>query len=130
MKRRPIPWGRGRPSTRLLGYAALLAIAMMLSCAKKEPEPDCGCESEQIGFLPETNAQYKGDGIFLVYNTDQYQRLSLYTVCKVDPSWKNSETDSYDYKISGYYKKQCINHDIIPLFTNSPFEISSIVIPK
>ena len=119
-----------KKTIRLLNYSALIAVSLLLSCSKKVPEPDCGCESKQIGFLAETKAQYKGDGIFIVYDSGQYQKLSVYTVCEINSSWKKSGTEVYDYKISGYYKKQCIEPDIIPLFTDNPLEISSIVVPR
>lgn len=130
MKRRWIPWGRMYPVQKMLGYAALLTTSLMISCEKKDPEPDCGCDSEQIGFLTETNAHYRGSGLFMVYDTNQFQRLGLFTVCEYAPSWKISEKEVYDYKISGYYMKQCLYPDIIPLVTNNPLKVSSIVLPQ
>lgn len=130
MKRRWIPWGRMHPAQKMLGYAALLTTSMILSCEKKVPEPDCGCDSEQIGFLTETSAQYRGEGLFMVYDTNQFQRLSLYTVCDYSPSWKISKMEVYDYIISGYYMKQCLDPEIIPLVYNNPLKVSSIVPPQ
>ena len=131
MKRRTIAWGRGRPARRLVGHAALLALGLMLACAKKEPEPDCGCESKDIGFLPETNAEYGGNGLFEVYNVNANTMSRFYTVCDYDPSWKLSERGNYDYRISGYYKSQCLIPPNRTIFvTNNPLGISSIVVPK
>ncbi|WP_373512036.1 hypothetical protein [Persicitalea sp.] len=73
MKRKPIPWGRGRPANRLLSYTALLAVSLMLSCAKKEFESICDencCDTTAIQYeyvteIKDAEADYGNGGFWL-----------------------------------------------------------------
>ena len=133
MKRRPIPWGLGCPATQLLGYAALLAVSLMLSCAKKakEPEPDCGCDSKIVGHVTDGKARYAGEGRFYVIDEGAFEVTRIFSACKIDPKWTVSKQGVTDYVISGDYKEQCLLPNTSPPFVSTlPIDLTKLILPK
>ena len=132
MKQRQIPWNCALLCPKHLGYFALAAINLLLSCTKKEPEPDCGCESKKIiGQVIQGKARYAGEGRFYVIDEGAFEVQRLFTACNIDPNWTISKQGITDYVISGRYKEQCLPFNIAPPFvSNYPIDLTFIVPPK
>ena len=132
MKQRQIPWSYTLLTPWHLGYFAMVVMSFLFSCTKKEPEPDCGCESKRIiGKVIQGKARYAGNGIFQVIDEGAFEVQRLFSACKIDPNWTISKQGVTDYVISGHYKEQCLPPNLAPPFVSTyPIDLTSIVPPK
>ena len=88
----------------------LLIIASLLSCAKKDLKPDCGCDGKAYQVLTKVKASYLGDGSFVYKDPQNDQALSSFRLCEsglLDPSWR-ADTTKFNYTISGQLKASCV----------------------
>ncbi len=131
MKRRQIPWSFALFCPKHLGYFTLVALSLLLSCEKKDAEPDCGCESKEIiGYLSNNKAHHNGNGLFLVSENSSNGPIGLFSACHIDPTWKKSPKDVFDYTLSGRYKRQCLPNGVMPYVANNPIELTTVILPE
>lgn len=93
---------------KLVLLAVLAATFATISCSKKDPQPDCGCDGPTMLVLKNTRAVHEGAGLFTFTHPITLNKISAWT-CDADTLWaKSANTEIPDYTISGNLKKECI----------------------
>ncbi|MBB5281889.1 hypothetical protein HNQ92_000010 [Rhabdobacter roseus] len=112
-----------------LAFVLVAAMGAVLSCEKKEPEPDCGCEGTYSRTIDSLIVHHAGNGLFVARNPENNSPEWLFSACQEDTSWVVSTSEApYYYLVSGQEKVQCpFPGGGIPFFPNSPIVITSIV---
>lgn len=88
-------------------YTFLAAISATISCSKKDPHPDCGCDGPTVLVLKNTRAVHEGAGLFTFTHPVTLDKISAWT-CDADSLWAISKNrDIPDYTLSGNLKKEC-----------------------
>ncbi|WAC14204.1 hypothetical protein [Dyadobacter pollutisoli] len=97
--------------SKLLPYLTITALAFALSCNRKDPAPDCGCEGHAYKHLENAEASYLGHGGFILFDTKDTAFKIWASACEIDSSWQKSEKIgeilSRDYILSGDFKSAC-----------------------
>jgi hypothetical protein len=96
------------PRKRHLYSLMILTLLFVLTCQKKEATPaSCGCEKKGYRFLDSAEANYLGNGGFLLYDTRDTSFKAVAVACVVDPTWQKSDSLVRDYIVSGDLKYPC-----------------------
>jgi hypothetical protein len=108
-------------------YSLTLFFSVALSCKKKEPDPDCGCEGSTVKRIENARAVYYGSGLFSVLQKDGGQSSYYYLhSCKIDSTWQKSpDSQVTDYTVSGNMKSVCFTGPTLTAQPN-PLEITNI----
>jgi hypothetical protein len=96
-------------STKSISYFTLAALLATLSCNKKDPVPECGCDANPFKSVKNVRASYLGEGGFKISGTDEANPNMFGYACEIDPSWqKSADPNIPDYTISGDFKSPCL----------------------
>ena len=88
--------------------AFFILVTTVLSCHKKDPVPDCGCDAVKFENIENVRASYNGQGIFSIFPTSDTIPSSAVISCNIDTSWQRSKNYKMaDYTISGNVKSSC-----------------------
>jgi ABC-type oligopeptide transport system substrate-binding subunit len=82
----------------------ILLLPFASSCSKNNQ--DCGCNGSTRRILENVQAQYTGEGVFVVPDINS-GFIQVYP-CEVDTTWEISKDENtWNYTISGDLKKHC-----------------------
>jgi hypothetical protein len=110
---------------KLLFLTLLATTSIALSCSKKNPEPECGCNSDTELVITNARAVYEGKGIFTFPVPAASYNMSA-VACDADSAWvKSASSNAPNYTISGNVKRACAPGPTVMILI-PPMEITAI----